>query len=166
MAVLSRRLLCIDENFGPHRYFGKSLSDEMAAASPEAAAEPVPMGLVHSSIGGTTIQQWMPPWTTGNDTCADNNCGLSEQLDPRNPVQPSTLSKCNASQSTVWSCPSGHCSDLWHGMIAPWLNMTITGAIWYQVRGSCVSVLYLDHIIALLLVLRLRIHLVHFGTRW
>jgi hypothetical protein len=69
-------------------YFGKSLSDGMAmtettvtklagaertngaggAAAPTAV--PVPIGLIHSSIGGTTIQQWMPPGTTTNATCA------------------------------------------------------------------------------------------------
>lgn len=142
------------------RYFGKSLSDEMLAVS----SKPVPLGLIHSSIGGTTIQQWMPPWTTGNDTCLNNNCGLREQLDPRTPVsaltlncshvpdvtsicctlqvQPDTLSKCtNGSQSSVWSCPSGHCSDLWHGMIAPFVNMTIKAAIWY-VRMCIVLLLF------------------------
>ena len=94
-------------------------------------SQAVPLGLIHTSVGGTTIQQWMPPWTTGNDTCLDNNCGLVEQLSPRAQMQPGTLPQCtNASQSSVWSCPSGTCSDLWHGMIAPFLNMTIKAAIW------------------------------------
>eukprot|EP01050_Picozoa_sp_SAG11_P021629 SAG11_NODE_3889_length_2165_cov_0.903679_3_plen_106_part_00 len=99
--------------------------------------EPVPIGLVHSSIGGTSIQQWMPPATVGNSTCTENNCGYTEQLDPRSPVQPSAESKCtNASQKSVWSCVSGTCSDLWHGMIAPWVNVTIAGAIWCEC-GDC-----------------------------
>ena len=98
-------------------YFGQNLADKMALDR-AGDAEPVPIGLVHSSIGGTTIQQWMPPSTVGNSTCTENNCGLMEQLDPRSPVQPSTEPKCtNSSISSVWGCPSGTCSDLWHGMI-------------------------------------------------
>jgi hypothetical protein len=69
----------------------------------------------------------MPPSTTDNATCADNNCGYSVRMDVN------TKTSCtNASKSTVWSCPSMHCSDLWHGMIAPFVNMSIAGAIWYQ----------------------------------
>ena len=44
-------------------YFGKNLADRMAEDEGLAGQEPVPIGLVHSSIGGTTIQQWMPPGT-------------------------------------------------------------------------------------------------------
>ena len=118
-------------------YFGKNLADKMAEEEEKAertlGAEPVPIGLVHSSIGGTTIQQWMPPTTVGNSTCTDNNCGYVEQLSPRSPVQPSTEDKCtNTSLVNVWSCPSGTCADLYHGMIAPFVNVTIAGAIWYQ----------------------------------
>jgi hypothetical protein len=106
-------------------YFGKSLADQMNESAADGAA-PVPLGLIHSSIGGTTIQQWMPPATTTNATCADNNCGYSVA---KNTSAPSCT---NASLSTVWSCPSNHCSQLYHGMIAPFVNMTIAGAIWYQ----------------------------------
>jgi hypothetical protein len=114
-------------------YFGKNLADQMAKEAELMGEAPIPIGLIHSSIGGTTIQQWMPPSTVGNATCAENNCDYVEQLDPRTPIQPRTEAKCtNVSQSSVWSCPSGTCSDLWHGMIAPWVNVTISGAIWYQ----------------------------------
>jgi len=105
-------------------YFGMSLSDKMMAAA--EGADPVPIGLISSTIGGTTMQEWMPPTTTGNDTCAENNCGWVEQ-----PV--SELPTCSASNSSdVWSCPSNECSTLWHSMIAPFVNVTIAGAIWYQ----------------------------------
>ena len=103
-------------------YFGKGLSDRMAAAS----AEPVPIGLISSTIGGTTIQEWLPPAATGNDTCTEGNCGWVEQ-----PV--SEMPACSRSNSSdVWSCPSSACSTLWHSMIAPFVNVTIAGAIWYQ----------------------------------
>ena len=110
-------------------YFGKSLSDLRRAADP--AADPVPIGLISSTIGGTTIQEWLPPWATGNGTCADNNCGFVEQLSPDDPAQPSTTANCkNASLANVWSCPSGLCSALWFSMIAPFVNVTLAGAIW------------------------------------
>lgn len=104
-------------------YFGASLFDSRAA---EGEAPPVPIGLIASTIGGTTIQEWMPPGATDNTTCADNNCGFVEQLPPGG-----TQPQCNAA-STVWSCPSGVCSTLWHTMIAPFVNVTLAGIVWYQ----------------------------------
>ena len=38
-------------------YFGESLSDELAAASEDGQAPPI--GLVHTSFGGSTIEQWL-----------------------------------------------------------------------------------------------------------
>ena len=117
-------------------YFGASISDARAAAAAAAgaaAADPVPIGLIASSVGGTTIQQWLPPWANTNATCANNNCGWVEQLNPTNPIQPATTEACmNASVANVYSCVSGTCSTLWHSMIAPYVNVTIAGAIWYQ----------------------------------
>ncbi len=119
-------------------YFGKALADAAAAAA-SPSDPPVPIGLIASTIGGTTIQQWMPPSATGNDTCTENNCGWVEQQEsPSDPPaaqhpQPSTLPQCfNHSQANVYSCPSGTCSTLWHSMIAPFVNMSIGGAVWYQ----------------------------------
>ncbi len=113
-------------------YFGQSIADARAADP-----DPVPIGLIASSVGGTDIQHWLPPWATGNATCADNNCGWVEQLDPTRPTQPSTTEACtNASVANVWTCRSGVCSTLWHSMIAPYVNVTISGVVWYQVRIS------------------------------
>ena len=110
-------------------YFGAALSDA------RAQDPPVPIGLIASSVGGTNIQHWLPPWAAGNATCADNNCGWVEQLDPTRPVQPATTAACtNASLANVYSCSSGTCSTLWHSMIAPYVNVTIAGSVWYQVR--------------------------------
>ena len=107
-------------------YFGASLSDSRAQARGSIAGEPVPIGLIASTIGGTTIQEWLPPGDTGNETCADNNCGFVEQLPPGG-----TQPQCTAT-SDVWSCPSGVCSALWHSMIAPFVNVTLAGIVWYQ----------------------------------
>lgn len=101
-------------------YFGKALSDKMVVEG----TDPVPIGLISSTIGGTTIQEWLPPSATGNDTCTEGNCGWVEQPQPE-------LPPCSASNSSdVWSCPSSACSTLWHSNIAPIVNVTIAGAIW------------------------------------
>ena len=123
-------------------YFGQALSDARAADS-AAGVDPIPIGLVASSVGGTDIQHWLPPWATGNATCSDNNCGWVEQLPPDNPVQPSTTETCqNSSLATVYSCRSGVCSTLWHSMIAPFVNMSIMSIIWYQGAAPPHSSLY------------------------
>lgn len=121
-------------------YFGKSLSDK-AAASRGGGGAPVPIGLIASTIGGTTIQEWMPPTATTNDTCTENNCGWVEQG-----KQPKPQTCENATLANVWSCPSGVCSTLFHSLIAPFVNMSLAGAIWYQgeqnilyARGSSTS---------------------------
>jgi hypothetical protein len=118
-------------------YFGQALSDARAAESAAAAADPIPIGLIASSVGGTEIQHWLPPWAAGNATCADNNCGWVEQLNPTQPVQPATTEACeNASTASVYTCPSGTCSTLWHSMIAPYVNVTIGGVLWCESRGG------------------------------
>ena len=104
-------------------YFGATLSDSRA----NETADPVPIGLISSNVGGTMIQQWLPPWATGNDTCTENNCGWVEQLNPGS-GQPA----CNMTTADVWSCPTGTCSTLWHTMIAPFVNMSQAGILWYQ----------------------------------
>lgn len=129
-------------------YFGKAMSDQkltMAAAAAAAGtntninSDPVPIGLIASTIGGTTIQEWMPPSATGNDTCTENNCGWVEQLDPGNVknTQPSTSPQCfNDTIADIYSCPSGVCSTLFHSMIAPFVNVTIAAAIWCKLGGK------------------------------
>ncbi|KAI2653646.1 Sialate O-acetylesterase [Labeo rohita] len=72
-----------------------------------------PIGLVHSSWGGTPVEAWSSPR-------ALHKCGL---------MNSQFLVKSNfwENASTKWNS-----SVLWNAMIHPLLNMTITGAIWYQ----------------------------------
>uniref|UniRef100_A0A8C1NDW7 Sialic acid acetylesterase n=1 Tax=Cyprinus carpio TaxID=7962 RepID=A0A8C1NDW7_CYPCA len=72
-----------------------------------------PIGLVHSSWGGTPVEAWSSPR-------ALHKCGLMKSVLP---VQ----SYFMEGASTNWNS-----SVLWNAMIHPLLNMTITGAIWYQ----------------------------------
>uniref|UniRef100_A0A8C1T172 Sialic acid acetylesterase n=1 Tax=Cyprinus carpio TaxID=7962 RepID=A0A8C1T172_CYPCA len=72
-----------------------------------------PIGLVHSSWGGTPVEAWSSPR-------ALHKCGLMKSVLP---VQ----SYFMEGASVNWNS-----SVLWNAMIHPLLNMTITGAIWYQ----------------------------------
>ncbi|XP_058606484.1 sialate O-acetylesterase isoform X2 [Onychostoma macrolepis] len=72
-----------------------------------------PIGLVHSSWGGTPVEAWSSPR-------ALHKCGLKNSYLL---VQSNFLEGA----SVQWNS-----SVLWNAMIHPLLNMTITGAIWYQ----------------------------------
>jgi sialate O-acetylesterase len=81
-------------------YFGRDLQKALD----------VPVGLIHSSWGGTVAEAW----TTRE--ALESNPDLKYLL-PRSPVQAG-----NPNQGTV----------LFNGMIAPLLPYSIKGAIWYQ----------------------------------
>eukprot|EP01047_Picozoa_sp_COSAG01_P121790 COSAG01_NODE_50597_length_362_cov_0.593156_1_plen_120_part_11 len=65
----------------------------------------VPIGLVESAWGGTMIEAWTPNATL-NASCTNSVGG------------------------PVATAPQGN-GGLYNGMIAPFLNMTIKGALWY-----------------------------------
>merc|ERR1719499_2350749 len=67
------------------------------------------MGLVGAAIGGTMVEAW-----TRNHTL--DSCKLGHET---------TYSVCVAN-------PSLPCGGLFNGMVAPWLNNTIKGVLWYQ----------------------------------
>lgn len=86
-------------------YFAEVLSD-LAEAKGE---EPVPIGLVHSSVGGTTVEQWQPNASLNAQVCRNATGG---QYTPKQGAAPA--------------------GALWNGMVLPFVNMTIKGVLWYQ----------------------------------
>ncbi|KAL1256669.1 hypothetical protein QQF64_012214 [Cirrhinus molitorella] len=76
-----------------------------------------PIGLVHSSFGGTPVEAWSSPR-------ALKKCGLMDSVPHSDFFVQRNLSE-NVSDKR-------NNSVLWNAMIHPFLNMTITGAIWYQ----------------------------------
>ena len=75
-----------------------------------------PIGLIASSVGGTTIQQWLPPWATSNATCTENNCGWVEQLDPTRPIQ---YESCGGAGVTDIICPMYYSPSKVEGLTRP-----------------------------------------------
>jgi hypothetical protein len=55
-------------------YFGAELIDARAALG----LEPVPIGLIQSSVGGTQIESWMPNASLTECTDLESNAGLSQ----------------------------------------------------------------------------------------
>ena len=71
----------------------------------------VPIGLVHSSWGGSVIQAWMPAKTLHNFP---------------------EISQTHLTESSEIKKPNSVASMLYNGMIHPIKNMTFRGVIWYQ----------------------------------
>ncbi|XP_067275157.1 sialate O-acetylesterase [Pseudorasbora parva] len=79
-----------------------------------------PIGLVETCWGGTPVEAWSSPR-------ALHNCGLKSSMTSVPYSPPPMQSYLLGNISAKWMS-----SVLWNAMIHPLLNMTITGAIWYQ----------------------------------
>ena len=90
-------------------YYGENLQERM-----EAANASIPLGLIQSAVGGTMIEEWLASKTQLE--CASNvTCTSNMTL----PFTPATEPTCNNGQ-------------LYNGMVAPFVNMTLKGFLWYQ----------------------------------
>lgn len=67
----------------------------------------IPIGLIHSSYGGSAVEDWISKETLGDGTSG----------------------KCPGKITSSMGVPS----QQWNGQLVPLLNTTIKGAIWYQV---------------------------------
>lgn len=75
----------------------------------------VPFGLVSSQWGGTMVEHWQPNSTLNAGVCKNASGGAYAPW-----------------QNKRWDIDSG---ALYNGMVRPFLNMTIRGALWYQGRA-------------------------------
>ena len=67
----------------------------------------IPIGLIHSSYGGSAVEDWISKETLGDGTSG----------------------KCPGKITSSMGLPS----QQWNGQLVPLLNTTIKGTIWYQV---------------------------------
>lgn len=88
-------------------YFGRELQRELG----------VPVGLIHSSFGGTRIEAWMPPEAfAGNSLLSDL---------PAQPYQ-------------AW-VEGVQATELYQSMVAPFMRFTVRGFLWYQGEANCMN---------------------------
>ena len=86
------------------------------------AGKPVPLGMMGVSWGGTLIEQWTRLDRQSNCAnisclgCAKNSSSNDCKWDPKAPAQ------CTGNGA------------LWNGMVAPFVNMSVKGFVWYP-RG-------------------------------
>ena len=90
---------------------------EATALATGEAADPVPLGMIESAYGGTTIEQWVP--IPDQLKCSNISCHANKSL----PVSASTIERC------THDAQEGN-GGLWRGMTAPFVNMTLTGFLW------------------------------------
>ena len=90
-------------------HFAEHLT-EIAESKNETA---IPYGLIGSHWGGTMVEHWQSNASLNSGVCKNASGGAYEPW-----------------QNGRWDIDSGR---LFNGMVRPFLNMTIKGALWYQV---------------------------------
>ena len=106
---------------GPEELLG--LTEHMINASGAEHDERVPLGLMGVSWGGTLIEQWVE--LDDQFSCKNISCFDCNATDPE--------TGCAFSRANVdaGNCPGN--GALFNGMVAPFVNMSVFGFVWYQV---------------------------------
>ena len=97
-------------------YYGEKISEQWNHT--------VPIGLISSSWGGTTVEDWSPNASLTSGVCSYPVGGGASS--------PSS----SAVFSTNYGNPIASPATLYNAMILPLANMTIKGVVWYQ-GGEC-----------------------------
>ena len=91
-------------------------------AEAESSGKPsvvVPLGMIESAWGGTTIEQWLP--VESQLQCVNVSCHANSSL----PYSAATAEECTQ------DAEMGN-GGLWGGMVSPFVNMTLTGWLWCE----------------------------------
>jgi len=131
-------------------YFGESLADRLEqeaaaqAAGPNAAAaagtatvtEKVPIGLIESAFGGTMIESWLP--VASQLACANITCTANQtQRFTKDTAAACAAAAAAAGGSAGASAKgAGSNSELFNGMVSPFVDYTLKGWLWYQVGAG------------------------------
>jgi sialate O-acetylesterase len=109
-------------------YFGIGLTERMekasyksrAATSDQQAEGVIPLGMMGVSWGGTLIEQWTP--IERQAACTNISClGC---------VKENSTNGCHFSPQSASQCTGN--GALYNGMVAPFVNMSVKGFIFYQ----------------------------------
>ena len=104
-------------------YFAQELTRLLDAAA-GGLNKGVPVGIIGTAQGGTQIESWLPIDAQLDAGCSEVSCMCATP-------------HCNASQPlNAQNCTNN--GGLFNGLIAPYANLTIKGAVWYQVRRASV----------------------------
>jgi len=96
-------------------YFAQALTDLM-----QGNGSVVPIGLVHTAVGGTMIEQWSPfdaQAACVNATCLCTTPGCDQ-------LQPINAANCTGN------------GQLFNALVAPFVNMSVFGWLWYQGKAA------------------------------
>jgi hypothetical protein len=117
-----------------------------------AAARGIPIGVIATTVPGTNIELWSSPdalaacnsTTTAEEEEEEGggSGGAAVAVDPAPSVRrPSGAGATSARRpggagtTAQWASPVGDGdSGLWNAMVVPLLNLSVRGAVWYQVR--------------------------------
>jgi sialate O-acetylesterase len=96
------------------RFVAEAAAEQAASAPATAAAAVVPLGMIESAWGGTTIEQWLS--VDAQLRCSNISCHSNSSI----PYTAASAEQCTQ------DAEQGN-GGLWGGMISPFLNMTVTG---------------------------------------
>jgi flagellar motor switch protein FliM len=99
----------------PTEAFAQALTDLM-----QGNGSVVPIGLVHTAVGGTMIEQWSPfdaQAACVNATCLCTTPGCDQ-------LQPINAANCTGN------------GQLFNALVAPFVNMSVFGWLWYQGKAA------------------------------
>jgi sialate O-acetylesterase len=128
-------------------YFAESLTDRMRK---EGADKVIPIGLIMTAFGGTMIESWVPPEqqlaSCTNITCTANQTEHFNEATAKSclAIKPDKQALAEYTVEAMWTDPvtalknaakgAGANGFLYNGgMIAPFVNQTVKGFLWYQV---------------------------------
>lgn len=124
-------------------FFGRELLENLSVPNPRGSCDPVPIGLIDSTWGGTAASRWISPEGLAAEKHLTELMGPNEAYLHRKKLYerqmqywPAAVEQAKQAGKEPPAKPqaptSPPVSDLYNGMIAPLTGYPIRGVIWYQ----------------------------------